>query len=136
MVNEAALVHGSGELFGARLRGLFLFGSRIAGRARDDSDLDVAVWLNGPLRRRTTWVPWFEQFGEVEPRLDPTFFTDASLDHPPGWMLEAVHGGTRVLYDPSGRLHARLAALHAAIRAGVHRRRLFMGLPYYEGPRP
>jgi hypothetical protein len=132
MPDEVDLVAGAQEIFGDRLRGLFLFGSRVAGRSRENSDLDVGVWLEPPLRRRTTWLPWFARFGHLDPLLDPTFFTIASLERPAGWLLEAVHGGTRVLHDPSGELRRKLDSLDEALKAGRHRRRLFMGLPYYE----
>jgi hypothetical protein len=65
-------VRAAQELFGARLLGMFAFGSRIAGGARGDSDLDLGVWLEPPLRRQTSWVPWVERLGRHEQVLDPT----------------------------------------------------------------
>ena len=118
-------------VYGPRLRGIFAFGSRITGDARPDSDLDVAVWLDGPFRRADSWLPWVREFGELEPTLDPTFITCASLDAPPSWLLEAVRGGVEIWFDPSGELGAVVGRLRPAVAAGTYERRLFMGLPYY-----
>jgi predicted nucleotidyltransferase len=120
------------ELFGDRLLGLFAFGSRVAGSPRPDSDLDLGVWMAGRIRRRDTWLPWIRAFEHEDPALDPTFFTHVSLDAPPPWLLEAVRAGVEVWFDPSGALAERLAATRQAIDEGTYRRRLFMGLPYYE----
>jgi hypothetical protein len=119
-------------VFGDRLRGLFVFGSRVSGQARSDSDLDLGVWLVGPIRRRDSWVPWIEAFHHVEPTLDPTFFTTASLDRPPSWLLEAVRGGVEVWADTDGSLARSLACIRRGLEAGTYRRRLFMGLPHYD----
>ncbi len=118
-------------LFGPRLRKLFAFGSRAGGRPRADSDLDIGVWLDGPIRRRDSWVPWIAEFVDMDPMLDPTFITAASLETPSSWLLEAVHGGIEIWFDPTGQLAGRVAAIRAAIEAGAYRRQLFMGLPYY-----
>lgn len=128
---EARLVETCVELYGPRLRGMLLFGSRVIGTARADSDWDVGVWLTGPLRRRDTWLPWVTAFGDWPTTLDPTFFTQASLDDPPGWLLEAVRTGVRVIHDSTGALVAALAGVNDCIRSGRVQRQLFMGLPYY-----
>jgi hypothetical protein len=125
------IVRRARAVFGDRLRGVFAFGSRVAGAARADSDLDLGVWLEGPLRRGDSWIPWIEEFEREEPRLDPTFLTDASFQNPGSWLLEAVHGGVDILFDPNGELRVRLDATRQAIASGRYRRKLFMGLPYY-----
>ena len=118
-------------LFGARLQGIFAFGSRISGKAVAASDLDLGVLIAGPMRRADTWSPWVEEFGNEDPVLDPTFLGERSLDHPPSWLLEAVAGGTEIWLDEGGRLAAGLAAIEESIRTGAWQRRMFMGLPYY-----
>ena len=125
------IVRRARSLYGARLHGLFAFGSRIAGGARPDSDLDVAVWLDGSFRRRDSWLPWIDEFGASDPLPDPTFITAASLDSPPSWLLEAVRGGVEIWFDPSGVLASRLAEVRGSIEDGTYERRLFMGLPYF-----
>ncbi len=125
------IVRRARSIFGPRLRGLFAFGSRIAGRPRADSDLDVGVWLEGPLRRGNSWLPWIEEFEATDPVIDPTFLTTTSLDAPPSWLLEALRGGVAIWFDPAGTLAARLAVMRDAIERGDYRRKVFMGLPYY-----
>jgi hypothetical protein len=79
-VDDARAIVGEAQaLFGPRLCGLFAFGSRVAGGARSDSDLDVGVWLDPPIRRQTTWVPWVARMGHFEPQVDPTFFPSTDL---------------------------------------------------------
>jgi hypothetical protein len=129
------IVRTAQEIFGARLLGMFAFGSRIAGGARGDSDFDLGVWLEPPLRRQTSWVPWVERLGRHEPVLDPTFFSAGSFADPGGWLLEAVHQGPRVVYDPAGRLTSELDRLARELVQGSHVRKLYMGLPYYRAAR-
>jgi hypothetical protein len=136
MLEAGEIVGRARALFGTRLRGVFAFGSRVAGTPRPDSDLDVAVWLDGPLRRATTWVPWSAAFADAEPPIDPTFLTDTSLTVPPSWLLEAVRSGTAIWHDPSGALDRHLDRIRTEVRDGTFRRRLFMGLPYYERAAP
>jgi len=38
-------------IYGDRLKGVYLYGSYARGDARDDSDIDVAVVLEGPVNR-------------------------------------------------------------------------------------
>jgi hypothetical protein len=132
VIRRSQIVPRAGAVFGERLRGLFAFGSRIMGNARPESDLDLGVWLDGPIRRRNSWVPWVEALGDVEPTLDPTFFTRAALDSPPSWLIEAVHGGVEVWLDVDGSLTRSLDAIRHALHSGDYRRRLFMGLPHYD----
>jgi len=40
------------EVYGDRLKGVYLYGSYARGEAVEDSDIDVAVVLAGPVRRR------------------------------------------------------------------------------------
>ena len=39
-------------LYGDRLKGVYLYGSHARGEAREDSDIDIAVVLEGPVSRR------------------------------------------------------------------------------------
>ena len=45
----ATLKQGLQQIYGARLRKLMLFGSQARGAAGTDSDIDVAVILDGPI---------------------------------------------------------------------------------------
>jgi hypothetical protein len=133
---DHAIVRRVQALYGGRLLGMFAFGSRVAGTPRPDSDLDLGVWLAGPIRRRDTWLPWISAFAHEDPALDPTFITRTSLDAPPAWLLEAVRAGVEVWCDPSGELADRLRGIRLALEGGTYRRRLYMGLPYYERAAP
>lgn len=132
MIDADAIVRRAQAVFGPRLRGLFAFGSRVAGMPRSDSDLDLGVWVDGVLRRGDTWGVWIAEFENV----DPTFLTVASFESPPSWLLEAVRAGVDVWFDPTGELEHRLSGVRTALDAGTYRRRLFMGLPYYERAAP
>ena len=136
MIAAAEIVRRAQAVFGPRLRGLFAFGSRVAGMPRVDSDLDIGVWVDGAMRRGDTWGAWIAEFEDAEPPIDPTFLTVTSLDCPPSWLLEAVRAGVEVWFDPSGDLERRLGGVRAALDTGTYRRRLFMGLPYYERAAP
>lgn len=39
-------------IYGDKLKGVYLFGSHARGKAREDSDIDIAVVLEGPVNRR------------------------------------------------------------------------------------
>ncbi len=90
------------------------------------------MWLEPLLRRATTWLPWAARFEDLEPVLDPTFFTRRSLDDPPGWVLEGIARGVRVLHDPVGELAGHLSRAEVLLESVHVKRRLFMGLPFYE----
>jgi predicted nucleotidyltransferase len=133
---DHAIVRRAQAIYGPRLLGVFAFGSRVAGTPRPDSDLDLGIWLTGPIKRRDSWVPWIRAFEHDEPALDPTFITTRSLDAPPPWLLEAVRAGVEVWFDPCGDLAQRLRTIRAALERGRYHRRLFMGLPYYVAAAP
>ncbi|MFP6663022.1 MAG: nucleotidyltransferase domain-containing protein [Deltaproteobacteria bacterium] len=58
MEDVAEIVAGARALYGTRLLGVALFGSRVGGQPREDSDLDIAVWLEPGFTRSTSWLPW------------------------------------------------------------------------------
>ncbi|MFM7143839.1 MAG: hypothetical protein ACKO2K_18190 [Alphaproteobacteria bacterium] len=136
MSSSVDIVRRAKSLFGERLRGVFAFGSRIAGHPKDSSDLDLGIWLAGPMRRADTWSPWAREFSEENPTLDPTFLSERSLDDPPSWLLEAVSAGTEIWLDEGGRLAERLESIRREMRSGAWRRMMFMGLPYYRRADP
>lgn len=76
-------------------------------------------------------MPWVREFEDTDPVIDPTFLTTASFDVPGSWLLEALHDGVEIWFDPTGELATRLGAIGNAIASGKYRRTLFMGLPYY-----
>jgi len=72
------------EIYGARLRGVYLFGSFARGEATEDSDIDVAVVLAGTLNpyresERTSAI-----FGELSQRehclLVPFFLSEGEYE--------------------------------------------------------
>lgn len=68
------------EVYGERLKGVYLFGSYARGEATEDSDIDVAVVLAGPLNPYRESERSSEVFGELSLReaclLVPFFLSD------------------------------------------------------------
>jgi type I restriction enzyme S subunit len=56
------------EVYGERLKGVYLYGSYARGEATDDSDIDVAVVLEGPLNPYLESERTSELFGELSLR--------------------------------------------------------------------
>ena len=56
------------EVYGERLKGVYLFGSYARGEATEDSDIDVAVVLTGPLNAYRESERTSAVFGELSLR--------------------------------------------------------------------
>jgi predicted nucleotidyltransferase len=67
-------------VYGSRLKGVYLYGSYARGEATEDSDIDVAVVLAGPLNAYEESERTSELFGELSLRegclLAPFFLTE------------------------------------------------------------
>ena len=67
-------------VYGDRLKGVYLYGSHARGEATEDSDIDVAVVLGGPLNPYVESERTSEVFGELSLRngclLVPFFMTE------------------------------------------------------------
>jgi type I restriction enzyme S subunit len=78
-------------LYGDRLKGVYLYGSYARGDAREDSDIDVAVVLEGPVRARQESRRTSDLVGDLSLRencvLMPFFISDQEYRATP----EAVH---------------------------------------------
>jgi predicted nucleotidyltransferase len=78
-------------VYGDRLKGVYLFGSFARGDAREDSDIDVAVVLAGPVNRRRERHRNSDLIGELSLRescvLMPLFVSEEDYRGVP----EAIH---------------------------------------------
>jgi len=67
-------------LYGERLKGVYLYGSYARGEATEDSDIDVAVVLDGPLNPYAESERTADLFGDISLRngclLIPFFLTE------------------------------------------------------------
>lgn len=90
---------GLAKLYGDRLKAVYLFGSYARGDADEDSDIDVAVVLTGPVER------W-----EERDRCNQ-LLTDLSLEH--DCLLSAVHVSQEELLTGTYAIHRSI------IREGV-----------------
>ena len=54
-MDQNKIIHALLDVFGNKLEVSYLFGSHAAGRATDDSDLDLAVLTNKPMTREEVW---------------------------------------------------------------------------------
>ena len=74
-------------LYGDRLKGVYLYGSYARGDARWDSDIDVAVVLDGPVRQREESRRASETIGDISLRhncvLMPVFLSVEELRRRP-----------------------------------------------------
>ena len=90
---------GLAALYGDRLKAVYLFGSYARDEADDDSDIDVAVILGGPVDR------WMEQDRANQ------LLTDLSLDH--DCLLSAQFVSEDELKGASRSIHRKI------VREGV-----------------
>ena len=78
-------------VYGDRLKGVYLFGSFARGDAREDSDIDVAVVLAGPVNRRRERRRNSDLIGDLSLRencvLMPLFVSEEDFRGAP----EAIH---------------------------------------------
>lgn len=121
------------EVLGEALVGVVLFGSRVRGDARADSDLDVlfavedATPITRGLRRR-----WDAAVGRAArgPEVDPHFVHLPAEDSPSVLWGEAALEGV-VAFERNGRVSEALTAVRRAAAEGRWRRRTAHGQPYW-----
>ena len=121
------------EVLGDALVGVVLFGSRVRGDARADSDLDVlfvveeGTAITRGLRRR-----WDGSAGRdtPTPEVDPHFVHLPAEDSPSVRWGEAALEGV-VVFERGGRVSEALTAVRRAAAEGRWKRRTAHGQPYW-----
>lgn len=121
------------EVLGGSLIGVVLFGSRVRGDARADSDLDVLFVVEDgtPITRRLR-RRWDASAGRATraPEVDPHFVHFPAEDSPSVLWGEAALEGV-VVFERGGRVSEALTAVRRAAAEGRWRRRTAHGQPYW-----
>lgn len=121
------------EVLGDALVGIVLFGSRVRGDARADSDLDVlfAVEDGAPITRglRRRWDAIAVRAARG-PEVDPHFVHLPAEDSPSVLWGEAALEGV-VVFERGWRVSEALTAVRRAAAEGRWRRRTAHGQPYW-----
>jgi uncharacterized protein len=81
---------------GYRISSAFLFGSAARGTAGADSDIDVAVILDGISNSFDTQVELMKLRRSVDLRLEPHPFATEEKSDPTGFLAEILKSGIRV----------------------------------------
>jgi predicted nucleotidyltransferase len=84
------------RLAGYKVKTAFLFGSAARGAAGADSDIDVAVILDGISNSFDTQVELMKLRRGIDLRLEPHPFASQDEDDPSGFLAEVMRGGIRV----------------------------------------
>ncbi len=82
------------EVYGERLKGVYLFGSYARGEGTEDSDIDVAVVLAGPVHRRAEDRLNSHLIGDLSLRencvLMPVFLSDEEYQAAPEALFRNI----------------------------------------------
>ncbi len=81
---------------GYRIQAAFLFGSAARGTAGPDSDIDVALMLDGMASSFDTQVDLMKLRRSVDLRIEPHPFDSTDEDDPSGLLAEIKRNGIRV----------------------------------------
>jgi hypothetical protein len=126
------LVARAGQVVGAALVGVVLFGSWARGEAGEDSDVDVLIVVEGVGVTRALYRAWDAAPLRWEGRpVEPHFVTlPPAGGLPSGLWAEVAIDGV-VLFERGLELSRRLAAMRAHIAEGALVRRWSNGHPYW-----
>ena len=81
---------------GYRIHAAFLFGSTSGGTAGPDSDIDVALMLDGMVNSFDTQVELMKLRRSVDLRIEPHPFASMDENDPSGFLAEIKRNGIRV----------------------------------------
>jgi uncharacterized protein len=81
---------------GCRVHAAFLFGSTAGGTAGPDSDIDVALMLDGMANSFDTQVDLMKLRRSVDLRIEPHPFDSMDESDPTGFLAEMQRHGIRV----------------------------------------
>lgn len=110
--------------YGERLLSLAIFGSRVTGDYRPDSDIDLLVvcdvFPGGRMARTEEWLPMEADWSG--PYLSPLFYTPVELKNGSPVFLNLTLGEIEYLYDPQNLLKDYIDDLSRRLRAMGARR--------------
>ena len=81
---------------GYRVREVFLFGSTVQGTAGPDSDIDIALLMDGMANSFDTQVELMKLRRSVDLRIEPHPFASTDENDPSGFLAEIMRNGIRV----------------------------------------
>jgi predicted nucleotidyltransferase len=81
---------------GYRVQAAFLFGSASRGSAGPDSDIDIALALDGMANSFDTQVALMRLRRSIDLRIEPHPFASMHEDDPSGFLAEILKSGIRI----------------------------------------
>ena len=120
--------------FGKKWMGVVLFGSRVQGTARENSDLDVMIILDKTVPLRRNLYRWWDENMQFPPKageVNPHFvhFPDSAAKAGSLWLEVALHHD--IVWEQGETVSSFFENLLSEIKAGKWTRLFSNGHPYW-----